>query len=91
MNEEKILVTKKPKVPKEPKSKKVKEIPESSYFRENEFAEFYGADPELISWKNWVNCCNIIRGTDLFKKLYKNEFFEWGCFRKYSTYLSGLG
>ena len=78
MNEEKILVTKKPKVPKEPKSKKVKEIPESSYFRENEFTEFYGADPELISWKNWVNCCNIIRGTDLFKKLYKNEFFEWG-------------
>ena len=69
---------KEPKEPKVPKPKKVKEIPESSYFRENEFAEFYGADPELISWKNWVNCCNIIRGTDLFKKLYKNEFFEWG-------------
>ena len=69
---------KEPKEPKIPKPKKVKEIPESSYFRENEFAEFYGANPELISWKNWVNCCNIIRGTDLFKKLYKNEFFEWG-------------
>lgn len=74
----KTKTTRVPKEPKEPKPKKVKEIPESSYFRENEFAEFYGADPELISWKNWVNCCNIIRGTDLFKKLYKNEFFEWG-------------
>ena len=71
-------VPKEPKEPKIPKPKKVKEIPESSYFRENEFTEFYGANPELISWKNWVNCCNIIRGTDLFKKLYKNEFFEWG-------------
>ena len=69
---------KEPKEPKIPKPKKVKEIPESPYFRENEFTEFYGANPELISWKNWVNCCNIIRGTDLFKKLYKNEFFEWG-------------
>ena len=59
------------------KTKKI-EIQESPYYVNEEFAEYYGAQPELIKWKDWVNACNVVKNSDLFKTLYKKEFFEWG-------------
>ena len=59
------------------KTKKI-EIQESPYYINGEFAEYYGAQPELIKWKDWVNACNVVKNSDLFKTLYKKEFFEWG-------------
>ena len=59
------------------KTKKI-EIQESPYYINGEYAEYYGAQPELIKWKDWVNACNVVKNSDLFKTLYKKEFFEWG-------------
>ena len=69
--------TKTTKIPKVAKTKKI-EIQESPYYINGEFAEYYGAQPELIKWKDWVNACNVVKNSDLFKTLYKKEFFEWG-------------
>ena len=72
-----IKVPKTAKIPKVAKTKKI-EIQESPYYINGEFAEYYGAQPELIKWKDWVNACNVVKNSDLFKTLYKKEFFEWG-------------
>ena len=44
--------TKTTKIPKVAKTKKI-EIQESPYYINGEFAEYYGAQPELIKWKDW--------------------------------------
>ena len=63
------------------KTKKI-EIQESPYYINGEYAEYYGAQPELIKWKDWVNACNVVKNSDLFKTLYKKEFFEWDAIEK---------
>ena len=45
-----IKVPKTTKIPKVAKTKKI-EIQESPYYINGEFAEYYGAQPELIKWK----------------------------------------
>ena len=72
LNEVEEVVVKKTKKPK-----KIKEIPVSPFFIEKE-AEFYGSRPILVKWKHWILMCNIIKLSDIFKKLYAKENFKYG-------------
>ena len=78
-----MLNEKTPKTPKEAKAKrvtkpkKVKEIPVSQ-FKIEDPTYYYGSSPVLVKWKDWLLICNLVKASQTFKELYKEENFKYG-------------
>lgn len=62
---------------KKPRQKKIKIIPESEYLIPDSPVEYFGFDPFLCTWKDWVGVCRLVKNSSLFKEIYKGENFKW--------------
>ena len=69
--DKKILKIKKEKIPRKPKAP----IEYTSPYVSGG-VEYYGSTPVLVTWKDWLLMCDLIRSSDLFKKQYAKENFK---------------
>jgi len=69
--DKKILKIKKEKIPRKPKAP----VEYTSSYVSGE-VEYYGSTPVLVTWKDWLLMCDLIRSSDLFKKQYAKENFK---------------
>lgn len=73
----KARATRTTRATKPPKPKKVKEIPVSP-FKVTDPTYYYGSSPVLVKWKDWLLICNLVKASQTFKELYKEENFKYG-------------
>ena len=66
----------KPVKEKKPVKRRAQKLYTSPFFVENTDVDYYGSKPILVTWRDWILMCKLIRESDQFKKQYAKENFK---------------
>lgn len=77
-NNVEVSVKKSPVKVKKPRAKKEIIIENSPYKVENEYIQYYGDIPKLVTYTQWLLICNLVQNSKIFRDTYKDEYFKFG-------------